>query len=200
MKLMVISSPVAIPDEALIMNNLFAAGLEVLHLRKPAYSKKELIDLVLQIEEPYRQRLALHSHHLIAENLGIHRIHFPEAIRLYTSDHDLKKLRTKNYILSTSIHAVGNYQTLPNHFAYTFLGPVFKSISKDGYGPTVEHFAAMQSTKRVVEIIAIGGITPDKLNELQQRCLDGAALLGAIWTKPEKAIETFQLCQKNANS
>ncbi len=46
MKLMVISSPDAVPDEALVMNYLLAAGLEVLHLRKPTYSKKNLIDLV----------------------------------------------------------------------------------------------------------------------------------------------------------
>jgi thiamine-phosphate pyrophosphorylase len=199
MKLMVISSPVAVPDEALIMNRLFAAGLEVLHLRKPSYSKKELIDLALQIEEPFRQRLALHSHHLIADNLGVKRIHFPEAIRLYTSEHELKRLRAKNYILSTSIHSAGNYQTLPNYFAYTFLGPVFKSISKENYGPATEHFNALPLTKRAVEIIAIGGITPDKLNALQKGCFDGAALHGAIWTDPEKAIETFQLCQGNAN-
>ncbi len=113
---------------------------------------------------------------------------------------NLKKWRTKNYILSTSIHTAGNYQTLPNYFAYTFLGPVFKSISKDGYGPPMEHFAALQPAKRAVEIIGIGGITPDKLTELKQQYFDGAALLGAIWTNPEKATDTFQLCQKNANS
>lgn len=200
MKVVVISSPIAVPDEARVMNNLFAAGLEILHLRKPSYSKKELIDLALQIEEPYRQRLALHSHHAIAENLGVKRIHFPEAIRLYTSDHELKRWRTKNYTLSTSIHALENYQTLAHHFAYTFVGPLFKSISKDGYGPSTEHLPALALSKHPVEIVGIGGITPDKINVLRQNHFDGVALLGAIWTHPDKAIETFQLCQKNANS
>jgi thiamine-phosphate pyrophosphorylase len=199
MKLIVISSPVAVAEEASIMNALFEAGLELLHLRKPAYSKKELINLALQINESFRQRLVLHTHHQIAENLGITRIHFPEAIRLYTSDHELKRWRTKNYTLSTSIHGIEHYPELSSHFSYTFLGPVFKSISKEGYGPSRESFPSLNPVRRPIEIIAIGGITPDRIHDLMNASFNGAALLGAIWSHPEKATETFHLCQQSVN-
>lgn len=200
MKLMVISSPVAITGEATITNSLFAAGLELLHLRKPSYSKKELIDLALQIDPPFRDRLVLHSHHMIASNLGIRRLHFPEAIRLYTPENELKKLRARRIVLSTSIHAIADYAQLPGEFSYTFFGPVFESISKEGYGPPTDYHEITRPATRPIELIAIGGITPDNLKALRTNSFDGAAILGAIWSAPEKAIETFKLCQHNANS
>jgi thiamine-phosphate pyrophosphorylase len=199
MKIMVISSPIAVPEEATLMNALLQEGLELLHLRKPAYSKKELIALALQVKETFRSRLVLHSHHAIAENLGINRLHFPEAIRLYTADNELKKWRAKNFTLSTSIHSVEDYQALSSHFAYTFLGPVFKSISKYGYGPSAGILPDLNAVNRSVEIIAIGGISPDKISALQNAGFDGAAMLGAVWLAPEKAINTLKLCQQNAN-
>ena len=197
---MVISSPVAITGEAAIMNSLFTAGLELLHLRKPSYSKKELIDLALQIDPSYRGRLVLHSHHMIASNLGINRIHFPEAIRLYTPENELKKLRARNFVLSTSIHAIDDYIQLPGEFSYTFFGPVFESISKQGYGPPTSLDEIKKRATRPIELIAIGGITAENLKVLRTNSFDGAAILGAVWSSPEKAIETFKLCQHNANT
>ncbi|MGN6509625.1 MAG: thiamine phosphate synthase [Chitinophaga sp.] len=72
----------------------------------------------------------------------------------------------------------------PTDWDFLLLGPVFDSISKAGYKG--RHFSNLPRNA-----IAIGGITPSNLEKLQQMGFYGAAMLGAIWQKPERAVEVF---------
>ncbi len=61
MKLIVISSSVAASNEHEIINSCFDEGLEILHIHKPLYSKKEIKKFVQQIPSEYHKRIVLHS-------------------------------------------------------------------------------------------------------------------------------------------
>lgn len=61
MKLIVISSPSAVPNEHEIINSLFEEGLEVFHIHKPDFSKEQIKDFIQKISSKYHSRIAQHS-------------------------------------------------------------------------------------------------------------------------------------------
>lgn len=83
-----------------------------------------------------------------------------------------------------STHSGNTLPINPTDWDFLLLGPVFDSISKAGYKG--RHFSNIPRNA-----IAIGGITPSNLEKLQQMGFYGAAMLGAIWQKPERAVEVF---------
>jgi len=200
MQILVISHPDAITNEVVIINALFDEGLELFHLRKPAASESEVEMFLKKINANYYSRIAIHQHHSMAEAFGINRIHFPEKDRLEAGEEKLKKWKSENYILSTSIHSISDYESLSDNFNYTFLGPVFESISKQGYKPKSEELIQLKKNEnRKVKIVAIGGITMEKLERVEQANFDGAALLGAIWNDTSNAIKVLKACQHRVN-
>ncbi len=84
MKLIVLSSPEEIPQEARILNHLFAEGMEYFHLRKPAYAQAQVEALLSQIAPVHYPKIALHHFHPGAERFGIKRMHYPEWHRAQT--------------------------------------------------------------------------------------------------------------------
>ena len=136
--LVVISNPEVIEDEAVIINQLFDEGMPLFHLRKPNYSREELTTLLNQIKSEYYSKISLHQYHEMTNDFGINRLHFTEKNRLGTEEDMLQNLKTES-ILSTSVHSVGDYKNLGNTFEYSFFGPVFNSISKEGYHATLEN-------------------------------------------------------------
>jgi thiamine-phosphate pyrophosphorylase len=191
MKLIVISAPAEIQHEASVVNALFDEGLELLHLRKPAYSEDMLSDLVSKIDRVHRAKLVLHQHHPVADRLGICRIHFPEVNRLTATPGQLATWKKNNFKLSTSVHDMKEYESLSACFEYAFFGPVFQSISKQGYRPLQES-QRVEKKNESVKIIAIGGICGDNIAMVKQANYDGAAMLGAIWSNPANAIKAFK--------
>ena len=200
MKSIVVSNPDAMANEDEIVNSLFDEGLELFHLRKPTYDKKDIIALLNKINSKHHSKIALHQHHALAEQFEINRIHFTESERLKTTREDLRKLKEKCFTLSTSIHSLHDYQLLSDSFSYTFFGPVFESISKHGYKPLSNKMVSLAEIKnRKIKIIAIGGITADKIDKIEQANFDGVALLGAIWSDTKNAIKTFNECCRSVN-
>ena len=79
--MIVITNPSAIANEISIIDSLFEEGLSLLHIRKPDFSELEMAQFIHQIKLEFRSNLVLHSHHELAEDFGINRIHFSEKDR-----------------------------------------------------------------------------------------------------------------------
>ena len=193
---MVISYPTAVEDEATIINALFDEELEILHVRKPDAEINELRALIEKIHSTYHHRIALHQHHEIATDYGIKRLHFIEEKRNEMSEEALIQFKTDKNILSTSIHQVEAYNTLPACFEYTFFGPVFNSISKQGYTSSVKNDFVFPVKDNHPKVIAIGGIDATNIQQAMNMQFNGAAILGAIWQKPGESIQQFKAVQK----
>jgi thiamine-phosphate pyrophosphorylase len=191
MQLVVISHPDAIPSEALIINQLFEAGLTRFHLRKPGYDERQLTELLEQINEQYHRHITLHQHHAIAKDFGMERLHYTEQQRLNTSIKTLAEQNRRGYILSTSVHDVVTLKTL-KWFDNAFLGPVFNSISKPGYQAKLSDSFYLDKLSINLNIIALGGIYASNLSKIKAMNFDGAAVLGSIWNKPELAVDNFK--------
>ena len=193
---MVISYPTAVDKEAIIINALFDEGLEVLHVRKPGADINELRALIEKIQSTYHHQIALHQYHEIANEYGIKRLHFTETKRNEMSEKALIQFKADKNTLSTSIHQVEAYNTLSACFEYAFFGPVFNSISKQGYTSSLKNDFVFPVKNNRPEVIAIGGIDATNIQQAMNMQFNGAAILGAIWQKPGESIQQFKAVQK----
>lgn len=194
--LVVITNPTAVADEAIIINALFDEGLEILHVRKPGVAIDEMSALIEQIKPQYLHQVALHQHHEIAGDLGIHRLHFTEVKRKKVSEEKLMQLKRENNMLSTSIHQTEEYQNLSPYFDYSFYGPVFDSISKQGYISTNPDDFIFPVQLNRPRVIAIGGIDSTNIQKAVNMQFYGVAALGTIWQKTDQSIQQFKALQK----
>ena len=192
--LVVISSPTAVADEATIINVLFDEGLEVLHLRKPDITIDKMRSLLEKIKPQYYHQIALHQHHEVANDFGTNRLHYTEVNR--KNSPLLRRGAGGEEILSTSIHQIEEYKNLSNLFDYTFLGPVFDSISKPGYTSTLSDDFVFPIEAGRPKVIAIGGIDSTNIQKAMRMNFSGVAILGTIWSKPEESVSQFKILQK----
>ncbi len=198
--MILISNPIVITNELNTIHALFENGMELFHIRKPEFTELEMKNFIAAIGREFSNQLSLHSHHQLAEEFGINRIHFTEEIRNKTSEGKLKYWKEKNFHLSTSIHKIEDYEKLSDAFEYAFLSPVFKSISKPDYVSSIDFKTELKNKKKnKIALIALGGITANTAKTAFQYGFDDIALLGTIWNS-NNPIENFNLCQQIALS
>jgi len=192
--MVLITSPVSLPDEARIIQRLFEEGLELLHIRKPNASRDEVVNFISGIDEQYHPRLVLHQDYELADVFSINRIHFTEKTRL-----DFKEItgnldKQKSWVFSTSTHSIETFNMLPDQFTYAFLSPVYESISKSGYIPETNIAESVKKrTNFKTDLIALGGISSENQEQALVNGFNDVALLGAIWNA-ENPIEEFKKC------
>lgn len=193
--MIVITSPSAITNEISIIDSLFEEGLSLLHIRKPDFSELEMALFIHQIKLKFRANLVLHSHHELAQDFGINRIHFSEKQRK-----EVFEVSSADKIISTSVHSIEAFNGLNPNFEYAFLSPVFKSISKENYESKTDLFEALKSrTNFKTKGIALGGIHPENIQKALEDGFDDIAVLGAIWNH-ENPVNQFKLCQQIAHT
>ena len=78
-------------------------------------------------------------------------------------------------------------------YEQVLFGPVFPSISKPGYGPdpdfpwgSLERLLAAPR-RGPCRVLAVGGITEERLGRCLELGFDGAALMGAVWNGGDPA-------------
>jgi thiamine-phosphate pyrophosphorylase len=208
--MIVISSPTSIENEINIIHQLFEEGLQLFHIRKPDYNESDVRQFVLAIGLEYSNRLVLHSHHQLAAELAINRIHFTEKTRKEVTTAPtrlskpcsciLKQFITNGFHLSTSTHYIEDFNALDQIFEYAFLSPVFPSISKENYVSKTDLFEAIKiRTNHSTQLVALGGIEPKNIEKSFRNGFDDVALLGIIWNS-KNPIKKFKLCQQIALS
>jgi len=190
--IIVITHEDLISHEIETINEMFRAGLDLLHIRKPFINDEEMKVLINGIDQTFHPKLILHSHYEVGKFYNISRFHVREADRvngLYRS-----KIEEGN-IISTSVHQINDYNMLENEWQYSFVSPVFPSISKKGYGQDTKMLEDLMCRNNTyVKLIALGGIDENTIKKVFQAGADGAALLGAIWNS-STPVNTFKKCR-----
>jgi thiamine-phosphate pyrophosphorylase len=182
-------------NETEIINELFQEGLNLLHIRKPFISKDEMRFFIQKINSEFHHRLVLHSHYNLAKDFTISRFHFREIDR----QNDLFKSFTDK-IISSSVHDIETFNELNEDWEYSFISPVFPSISKKGYGENSTILNDIKNRNNSnVKLIALGGINERNINKAFESGVDGVALLGAIWESDEP-LNIFKKCRQNVLS
>lgn len=198
--LIVISLAAMLPGEAAIIQQLFAEGLEIFHLRKPNADEQAVRQLIEAIPAEYRDRIVMHGFFHLMEEYGIHRWHFREEHRMQTGIEELVRLKEKGYTLSTSVHDLQTLQQLPSQFSYAFFSPVFDSISKQQYKGVAGDDFHLRDEQKPLQVIALGGVDVGNIEKVDKMNFDGAAVLGTLWNDPAKAVDNFKELKEYADA
>lgn len=170
LRIFVITSPNRIEDEAGKISLLLESGIENVHIRKPGWSLREVKDLIEDIPYHHRKRLRLHGHFELLNEMNLAGVHLnsrnPKAPYNASS-------------VSVSIHQLSEIDN-DNIYDYQTLSPIFDSISKTDYKSKFNPLS-LSPYIQGKRIVALGGVTPDKLLQLKSIGFYGAALLGYIW-------------------
>ncbi len=160
-KLIVISPEQNRSDEIDILVELFSAGLERYHVRKPHIDRAELARWIERVPAQWRSRLVLHQHHELVDAHGLGGKHWRDdgagvmgglgarsevteggVLRRddmpagVTFDRGVKPLaQAASQIASRSCHDLATLREALGVYDLVFFGPVFPSLSKPGYGP-----------------------------------------------------------------
>lgn len=190
MKLIVISKFHDIPNEHFLLNLLFCEGLQYFHLRKKDYTLEKMEAYIRRIPTAFHQYIVLHSHFELIEKYNLKGAHFTKNF----SFDDYKSSQPQNSDnsprgqfghASFSLHTIQEIKKTETAFDYIFLSPVFDSISNTGYNSKfrvneLKRFLDNKTNRS--QIIALSGITDNKIEKIHELGFDGLALLGHIWS------------------
>ena len=192
MKLIVISAPEALMGERDTMFQLFDLGLEKFHLRKPNYSPEKVANFLNVWPKELREKTVIHKHRFLAEKYKLGGLH-------HGADGQFETLNgTHPLTQSKSIHSLEELGNIDQNYDYTFLSPIFDSISKSDYKAAFSKKdieKALETKKNPV--YALGGINSTTALEAKKLGFDGVAILGTIWDTimHKKLIEEFKRIQ-----
>lgn len=197
MKIIAISSGEGYKGEIPIVVELFKAGLDVLHLRKPNFSEQLMEEYLNAIPDVYHDRIVLHSFHDLALRYNVKGIHVTKRHkkkRIKTFFKTLYlKIRKPELSTSTSCHSLSNLNRYSRNYDYVFLSPVFNSISKS------KRYAGfsfskikdkLQKNKRQ-NVYALGGVGVSKIDKCFELGFSGVVLLGALWKNDADPIKIY---------
>lgn len=189
--IIVITPELMVPNEAEIIHQLFQEGLDLLHIRKPFISNGEMKNFLEQIDSSHHSQLVLHSHYDCGKKYNISRLHIREKDRLNGLADQFR-----DQIISTSVHDIDSFNALEKKWEYSFISPVFPSISKKGYGDNTTVLENIRfRNNQDVKLIALGGINENNLHKALEAKIEGVALLGSIW-ESDQPIYIFKKCRQ----
>ena len=160
-----------------IIRLLDRGDIDLLHIRKPQATCHEVEALISQLPETLRHRMVLHDHHTLAMQYGLHGIHLnsrnPEAPEGWHGS------------LSISCHSISELEEQKKKpFNYLSLSPIFDSISKQGYLSAFSQEEIQAAHRQGIidhRVMALGGVTFDKIPIIQEMGFGGAMILGDAW-------------------
>lgn len=159
-------------DEPSVVSSLLENGWDMAHLRHPGASWRDMRNLIEAIPQQYHRRLRLHGHFELAAHFNLGGLHLngrcPQPPAFYTGP------------VSRSCHSLDDVLA-SGECDYVTLSPVFDSISKPGYRSAFTanelRFIIAQAP---VAVIALGGVTPERIDEIGDMGFSGYAVKGAI--------------------
>jgi len=190
-KLIVITSPSDVPEEDRKITRLLdAAGVDYVHIRKPGWTEEQVENLILKIPATYRGRIKLNDYHNLASMYGLGGVHLNGRNPHYP-DFDTK--------ISKSCHTLREIDECTGEkYEYKFLSPIYDSISKPGYGSAFV-LDEISNHIRNKDVVALGGVNIDRLQELRDAGFAGAAMLGEIWQSSDfdkilELLKAIRIC------
>lgn len=175
-KLILLSHPQPVMGEVDTMEELFAMGLPLFHLRKEGFTEQLYTNFLNRIHKPYRDKIILHEYPALAEKYGLYGAHQKST---FTGN----PLENCSLQQSKSIHS---FAEVEQNKAYDtlYLSPVYDSVSKKNHPSQFSEEELTTYFKQEIErpkIYALGGVTPQNCKATINMGFDGVVMLGSIW-------------------
>lgn len=177
MKIIAITTPKIISDDGYIIRGLLDNGVDIVHLRKPESTIDECRVLLSNLGDEYRARIVVHDYPELYSEFSLRGVHINKNIGTLPDGYD--GLRTR------SCHSLEEVVRYKDECDYLFLSPIFDSISKAGYHSAFDECSLRQaSISGVIDsrVIALGGVTFDRIDYLKELNFGGVAMSGAIYS------------------
>ncbi len=170
-----ITQPFTVDEECAFIRHLLANGFDIVHLRKPDADIDYCRDLLQQLSPSLRSRIVIHDHYSLYEEFALRGVHLNRNVEKYPLNYRGQRSR--------SCHSIEEVVRFKHDYDYLFLSPIFDSISKPDYRSKFSHFELLSASQRGVidsRVVALGGVTLDKLSYLQSLGFGGFAMMGGI--------------------
>lgn len=170
-----ITRPEFFPGEAVFISRLLASGVDIVHMRKPGATAADCARLLDELPADNRRRIVVHDFFELVGPYGLKGIHL-NARRSTAPD------GYKGHV-SRSCHSLEEVKLYKAACDYVFLSPIFDSVSKQGYASAFTDEALKQASSEGIidrKVVALGGVTPDKISYLRRLGFGGAAMLGCV--------------------
>ena len=182
MKIIAITPPHAVENEVVIIRQLLENGVDIVHLRKhqsefyevDAFTYLREILSALTLEEC--GKIIIHDFPQLYYEFTLKGIHVNKNVTSLPKDYTGYKTR--------SCHSFEEVLKYKNEYDYLFLSPIFNSISKPDYkSPYTHEMLQKASFEGIIDkkVIALGGVTFDKIPYLQSLNFGGVAMIGGIY-------------------
>lgn len=170
-----ITAPGPVPGEARFLEVMLGHGVDLVHLRKIGASLSEYAALLDRLPDWVRERIVIHGHFELASVYGLRGIHLNSRCGTVPEGYSGQ--------ISRSCHTLEEVRKFKDSCDYVFLSPVFDSVSKSGYHAAFSDEELLRASEDGTidsRVVALGGVTPDKLGLLRGLGFGGAAMLGCV--------------------
>ena len=131
---------------------------------------------VAELDGEERGKIVIHDYPQLYEEFSLKGIHVNKNIT--SLPHGYKGLRTR------SCHSFEEVKRYKDEYDYLFLSPIFDSISKIGYKSAFSKEQLLKASEEGIideKVVALGGITFDKIPFLEELGFGGVAMSGGIY-------------------
>jgi thiamine-phosphate pyrophosphorylase len=182
-------------DLIALVRECLAAGLPALELREKDLGAVEVLRLAVDLRQP---TAAAGAWLIVNDRVDIALAAGADGVQRTHASLPIEALRAAagtRLRVGASVHSLAEAQAAARAgAAWLFFGPVYDTPSKRAYGAP-QGLPALGEVVRGVEIpvIAIGGITPERVAEVRAVGAAGVAVISAILAAPSPADATRRL-------
>ncbi len=176
MKIIAITTPKITDEDTCLISNLIKTGIDIIHLRKPDSTISECRNLLAKLNAEHRSKIIIHDYPELYGEFALKGIHINKNVKTLPDGYSGCRSR--------SCHSFEEIVRYKNEYDYLFLSPIFDSISKNGYrsGFNAEDLQRASADGIIDEkVIALGGVTLDRIAYLKKLNFGGVAMIGGIY-------------------
>ena len=176
MKLIAITKPYFYEGEAAVIRRLLENGFDFIHLRKPDADIEYCRELLKKLSFEERSKIIIHDYHKLYEEFSLKGIHINKNVTCLPKGYQGFKTR--------SCHSLEDVKLYKDDFDYVFLSPIFDSISKQGYKSAFTEEVLRDASREGIideKVVALGGVTFEKISLLKDLGFGGAAMMGGAF-------------------
>ncbi|MEH2998792.1 thiazole tautomerase TenI [Bacillus pumilus] len=179
-------------DELIKQIKAIAPEVDFIHIRERSKTASELVDLVkrLFLEGVPKEKLIINDRVDVALLTNIHRVHLPGH------SFSPKELRQKfpHLHAGVSVHSIEEAKAAEKNGAeYVMFGHVYDTTCKPGLQARGVQLVKELTSSLSIPVVAIGGLTPDRIPELKHANVKGIAVMSGIFThhQPRMMAQAF---------
>lgn len=182
MKIIAITSPKIIAEDAYLIKRLIELGVYSIHLRKPEADINECRELLNRLNAEERGKIVIHNFPELCTEYSLKGIHINKNV--------LNPPKNYSGFKTRSCHSLEEIAQYKDEYDYLFLSRIFDSIYIPGLKSQFSHEELSEASKCGIideKVVALGGVTFDKIPYLKELNFGGAAMIEGIYNL--KALE-----------